>query len=146
METDLAAVSPWRAGYWSSWLSIPEEEPYRELEAQAGASSGADASAAGGDAPAVDWREGRDAAAPREEVPPAPSVDRPGLLQWRVAPAEFRSRPASPRLTHASPPHRELRPDAPLGCSQASRPARVHWVIHLLSPGHHRLSDDGAPR
>ena len=37
METDLAAVSPWRAGYWSSWLSIPEEEPYRELEAQAGA-------------------------------------------------------------------------------------------------------------
>ena len=90
---DLAAVSPWRAGYWSSWLSIPEEEPYRELEAQAGASSGADASA---DAPAVDWREGRDAAAPREGVPPAPSVDRPGLLQWRARPPSFV--PVPPRL------------------------------------------------
>mmetsp|Transcript_2458 Transcript_2458/g.8746 ORF Transcript_2458/g.8746 Transcript_2458/m.8746 type:complete len:206 (-) Transcript_2458:267-884(-) len=26
----------------------------------------------------------------------------------------------------------------------SARPARVHWVVHLLSPGHHRLSDDGA--
>ena len=71
----------------------------------------------------------------------------------RPPPEELFDR-ARPQLSQASRRYREreeerrreLGPDAPLGCSQASRPARVHWVINLLSPGHHRLSDDGAPR
>ena len=97
---DLAAVSPWRAGYWSSWLSIPEEEPYRELEAQAGASSGADASA---DAPAVDWREGRErnsaGARAIEAGPDGPRSERaapPPSARARTASALLESAPNAP--------------------------------------------------